>query len=149
MSEKPIVLMPEDISAAYCKIQDTDLICPPLISQHLAVKALEVGASYTIEHLKKLKNRRELFSQAFDKLSGKVDYVQPNGSIYFLLKINTKLSSFGFVKKMIEKYRISAIPGDAFGLTSGCWIRVSYSALPDDIVLDALKRLSSAIAECS
>ncbi len=142
------VLIPEVISSAYCKIQDTDLICPTLISQHLAVKALEVGASYTVEHLKKLGDRRKLFCQAFDKLRDKVDYVLPNGSIYFLLKIDSTLSSFDFVKNMIEKYRISAIPGVAFGVTSGCYIRVSYSALPDEMLEDAVKRLSAAIAEC-
>ena len=48
------MVIPEVLAEAVNKIQDTMLICPPAVSQHAAIAALEVGRSFAGAHLARL-----------------------------------------------------------------------------------------------
>ena len=45
------MVIPDALSEAVNKIQDTLLICPPAVSQHAALAALEVGRAHAAAHL--------------------------------------------------------------------------------------------------
>jgi len=46
---------------------------------------------------------------------------------------------------LIDDFKVAAIPGSAFGLTDGCYLRISYGML-DQAQLDAaLERLVNGI----
>ena len=56
------MVIPELLHEAVNKIQDTILICPPAVSQHAALAALEVGRAFAGAHLARLDaTRRAIF----------------------------------------------------------------------------------------
>ena len=46
---------------------------------------------------------------------------------------------------LIRQHRVAVIPGDAFGLTHGCHLRVAYAALPHDAILEGFHRLATGL----
>jgi aspartate/methionine/tyrosine aminotransferase len=49
------------------------------------------------------------------------------------------------VKTLISDYQVSAIPGCAFGLTDGCYLRLSYGMLDSTRADEAMTRLVTGI----
>ena len=54
------MVAPAGLTAPIKKIQDTNLICPPVISQHAALAAFEAGRAYCEPHIKALADVREM-----------------------------------------------------------------------------------------
>ena len=51
------------------------------------------------------------------------------------------MDPLALVERLIVDHRVAAVPGTAFGLTSGCYLRVSYGALDRDTVAEGMSRL--------
>jgi aspartate/methionine/tyrosine aminotransferase len=45
------------------------------------------------------------------------------------------------VERLVRDYRVAIIPGATFGLTDGCYLRISYGALDEQCVIEAIDRL--------
>ncbi len=76
------MLIPEHLSLAIKKVQDTILICPARITQEAAIAALEGGRNYTFSHLKQIKAvRKELYAalQSIDNIG-----TTPNTPVHFI-----------------------------------------------------------------
>ena len=52
------MVIPDALLEAVNKIQDTILICPPAVSQHAALAALDVGRAFAGAHLERSRSRR-------------------------------------------------------------------------------------------
>jgi aspartate/methionine/tyrosine aminotransferase len=136
---------PEHLLSALLKVQDTNLICPPLICQHAAIGAMAVGASYCQTQLPQLAATRARVLQRLAEVQDKIEVVATEGAFYLLLKIHTQRNDLEFVKALIEDFQVSAIPGCAFGLTEGCYLRLSYGMLNAEKVEIAMTRLIAGI----
>jgi aspartate/methionine/tyrosine aminotransferase len=141
------LVFPEHLLAALLKVQDTNLICPPLICQHAAIGAMEVGISYCQAQLPQLAAIRAQVLQRLEEVREQVDFVATEGAFYLLLKIRTPQQDLDFVKALIEGFQVSAIPGCAFGLTDGCYLRLSYGMLNAEKVEIAITRLIAGIKQ--
>lgn len=141
------VVFPKDLLPALLKVQDTNLICPPLICQHAAIGALTVGSEYCKTQLKHLFKIREHVIQRLNAVGDKVDIATTDGAFYFLLKLHTERSDLDVVKTLISDYQVSAIPGSAFGLTDGCYLRLSYGMLDSARADEAMNRLIKGIQQ--
>ena len=60
------------------------------------------------------------------------------GALYFLLRLKSTLTPFEYAKRLIEQHHVAVIPGDAFGLTQGCHLRVAYGALDAETAAEPL-----------
>jgi aspartate/methionine/tyrosine aminotransferase len=135
------MVAPEALFDAINKIQDTNLICPAAISQRAAAAALRVGVAHCRPHVAALAEVRDLVRHELARL-GELAVVPPsNGAFYYLLKVRTPLDSFTLVERLIREHRVAAIPGSAFGLTDGCYLRISYGALDRSSVAEGVSRL--------
>lgn len=141
------VVFPAHLLAALLKVQDTNLICPPLICQQAAIGAMEVGARYCQAQLPQLAAIRAQVLQRLEEVREQVDFVATEGAFYLLLKIRTSQQDLDFVKALIEDFQVSAIPGCAFGLTEGCYLRLSYGMLNAEKVEIAMTRLIAGIKQ--
>ncbi len=141
------VVFPEPLLASLLKVQDTNLICPPLICQQAAIGAMEVGAIYCQAQLPQLAAIRAQVLQRLEEVREQVDFVATEGAFYLLLKIRTSQQDLDFVKALIEDFQVSAIPGCAFGLTDGCYLRLSYGMLNAEKVEIAMTRLIAGIKQ--
>lgn len=142
-------VFPKHLLPALLKVQDTNLICPPLICQHAAIGALQVGSAYCKTQLTQLLTIREQVIQRLQTVQDKIDFVATDGAFYFLLKLHTERSDLDVVKTLINDYQVSAIPGSAFGLTDACYLRLSYGMLDSVRATEALNRLITGVKQLS
>ena len=138
------LVFPQSLLSSLLKVQDTNLICAPLITQYAAVGALEVGHVYCRNHVQQLNKTREQFVGRLHALD-RVKVVPTDGAFYLLLKLDIQVNDLELAKKLIYDYKVAVIPGSAFGLHEGCYLRVSYGMLDGDSSVIALDRLISGI----
>jgi aspartate/methionine/tyrosine aminotransferase len=48
---------------------------------------------------------------------------------------------------LVKEHGVAAIPGDAFGMVNGCYLRISYGALRPETVAEGVGRLARGIRE--
>lgn len=137
------MVIPEHLFEAVNKIQDTILICPPVVSQFAAAGAMEVGADYCREHVRELAQVRELVLRELEQLKDCCVVPEAEGAFYFFLKLNTRMEPLALVETLVKDHRVAAIPGTAFGMSieDGCYLRVAYGALQRETVTEGVGRL--------
>jgi len=135
------MVIPEHLMIAVKKIQDTNLICPPVISQYAAVAALNVGPRSFATGLSSLAEVRGKCIAMLDELCERATCATAKGAFYFLLNVRSRQKPVELVRQLVEQYKVAVMPGTAFGLEDGCYIRLSYGALSPENVLKGIGRL--------
>jgi aspartate/methionine/tyrosine aminotransferase len=123
--------VPHDLWDAVNKIQDTNLVCPPAISQHAAAAAARVGRAYAQSKLAGLDRLRRLMLEALRQPGVPADVPDVDGAFYFLLKIPSAMDSLTMAERLVKEHRVAVMPGTAFGLRDGCYLRLSYGRLDE------------------
>jgi aspartate/methionine/tyrosine aminotransferase len=145
------MVIPQHLLTAVKKVQDTNLICPPVISQYAALGALQVEANeprhYMANHVNAIAQIRKLVIHFLNQLSEISTITPANGAFYFFLKVHTQIDSFTLVERLIREYKIAVIPGTTFGMKNGCYLRVAYGALQQDTVEQGMERLVKGLRE--
>lgn len=139
------MIVPATLEAAVRKTQDTLLICPPVVSQFAAIGALEAGAAFVRQQLQPIAGVRQIVRDALGTIADICDTPPADGAFYFLLRVRTRASSLEVVERLIREHRVAVIPGSAFGLEQGCYLRVSYGALQPESAPEAMRRLTSGL----
>lgn len=142
-------VIPVNLLDAVRKIQDTNLICPPVISQSAAVGALQAGRAWCESQLRKIEAVREIVAHELGSLAGLCEVPPAAGAFYFFLRLATGLPPRRIVESLIREHRVAVIPGDAFGLVDGCAIRISYGALTPENAREGMRRLTSGLRALS
>ncbi len=135
------MVLPAALLDAVRKIQDTILICAPVISQFAAVGALQAGASYCREQLRGIAEVREVVKHELASMAEFCEVPPAVGAFYFLLRLRTDLNSMVLAEQLIREHRVAVIPGTAFGLEAGCHLRVAYGALQRATAAEGIGRL--------
>jgi aspartate/methionine/tyrosine aminotransferase len=135
------MVIPAHLFEAVNKIQDTNLICPPAVSQAVACGALGVGAEYCRAWVRELAAVRLLVLDAFAGVADLCTVPRPDGAFYCLVRVHTSMEPLALVERLVIEHRVAAVPGSAFGLTDGCYLRVSYGALDKATVAEGMSRL--------
>jgi aspartate/methionine/tyrosine aminotransferase len=135
------MVIPEHLYSAVTKIQDTILICPPVISQYAAVGAMRAGAGYCLEQLHVFEEVRALALSEFEAIRSICTIPRADGAFYFLAKIHTDMDPMVLVETLIRDYGVAVIPGMTFGMTDGCYLRIAYGALQKETVAEGIGRL--------
>ncbi|MCU0241933.1 MAG: pyridoxal phosphate-dependent aminotransferase [Vicinamibacteria bacterium] len=127
------------------KIQDTYLICPPVVSQHLAAAALTSSRDFCSRQIAEFAKRREVIRAALAALGNVCQVLPADGAFYFFVKVRTALDSMTLAERLVKEYQVAVIPGAAFGVTDGCTLRLSYGALAQQTIHEALRRLCGGL----
>ncbi|CAI8972702.1 aromatic aminotransferase [Methylocaldum szegediense] len=139
------MVIPEHLYEAVLKAQDTNLICAPSISQHAAIGALTVGSDYCREKLKIIGRVREIVLDELQSLADICRVPEAQGAFYLLLRVDTELDSMKVAQRLIQEHKVAVIPGTAFGLDEGCYLRVAYGALEPETAAEGTRRLVSGL----
>ena len=139
------MLIPARLFEPVSKIQDTNLICPPLVSQAVGCAALRGGADYCRQRVRGLEDVRALVLDAFAAAGDVCEVPRPDGAFYCLVQLDTAVSSLECARRLILEHRVATVPGSAFGREDGCSLRVSYGALDCETVAEGMKRLVEGI----
>jgi aspartate/methionine/tyrosine aminotransferase len=141
------MVYPERLEAAIRKIQDTVIICPPVIAQYAALGALEEGRAFVQAKVQRLAKTRAMVKRELSVLQqeGLADVPDAAGALYYLMRLKSPLAPLDYARRLIEAHRIAVIPGDAFGLTQGCHLRVAYGALQPETAAEGVGRLVAGV----
>jgi aspartate/methionine/tyrosine aminotransferase len=139
------MVIPEHLLIPVKKIQDTIVICPPVISQYAALGALQVGANYCREKIEAIASVRQLALDKLKHLEGLCTIAPADGAFYFLLKVHTQLGAFELAKRLIQEHQVAVMPGTTFGMNDECYLRVAYGALAQETAAEGIERLVRGI----
>eukprot|EP00667_Euglena_gracilis_P010150 EG_transcript_10325 len=137
------MVIPAALAAPLAKIQDTNAICPPVVSQHAAVGCLEAGPAYFRPQIEELQEVRQLLLASLtDPKFTDVWRVWPcDGAFYLILQLlRCPLPDMEVVTRLVREYRVAVLPGSTFGLADGCYFRISFGPLKRDTAAEGLQR---------
>src|SRR5216684_217632 len=135
------MVIPQSLFVSVKKIQDTILICAPVISQFAALGALQAGAAYCRQKLDAIVEVREMVWQELQRLGGRCAVPRADGAFYFLPRIHTSLGPLELTERLVREHGVAVVPGTAFGMEEGCHLRVAYGALEKQTTVEGIGRL--------
>jgi aspartate/methionine/tyrosine aminotransferase len=138
---------PERLADAMAKVQDTVLICPPIISQITAAAAMEAGPAYCRPHVAALAEVRDVVLAELRSLEPLCSVPPAEGAFYCCLRVNVKADPMQVAERLIREHKVAVIPATAFGLTDGCYFRVAYGALEKASVAEGIGRLVNGLRQ--
>ena len=135
------MLVPQHLYRPLLRIQDTNPICPPVISQFAALGLLDSGVEFVRAAMQPLQTARAYCLQELQKRQAYLATASPSGAFYFYIRLLTGGDSMQIARNLIEQYQIAVIPGAAFGDVSSCTFRVSYGAVSHEHLAEGMDRL--------
>lgn len=144
--------LPQSLLAALTKVQDTNLICPPRLTQRAALAALAAGPTWLESRLETLRHRRTQVLRTLELARRRglpaTLLREPDGAFYALLQAHTPLTGLELVERLIGEHRVATLPGESFGLPATgqrAVLRLSYGLLASEPLEEALERLCSGL----
>jgi aspartate/methionine/tyrosine aminotransferase len=144
------VVFPEHLADAMEKVQDTNLICAPVVSQLLGLEALRLGKAWVQPKVDALAQVRATVHGALAELGDLVRFPRTQGAFYVLMRLPGVDDALAFNRAMIEKHKVATIPGFAFGLTDtrrDNYQRLSFGALDGATVAEGVQRFVAAVKD--
>lgn len=141
------LLYPAHLAEAMNKVQDTNLICAPVVSQLVALAATRAGRPAIESHLASLADVRETVHQRLRTLAPLAGFVPTQGAFYVLLRLPAVADPLGFSRAMVEGFKVATVPGFAFGLDprEANYQRLSFGALDRSAVTEGVDRFVRAV----
>jgi aspartate/methionine/tyrosine aminotransferase len=136
---------PDRLTDAIAKVQDTVLVCPPVISQIIGLAAMEVGPSWCRQHLEGLRDVRDLVLAELGSLEPLCTVAPVDGAFYCFVRVNAPVDPMPLAERLVREHRVAVIPGIAFGASDGCSFRVAFGALQKETVAEGVGRLVSGL----
>src|SRR5262249_33491436 len=99
-------LIPTHLFEAMRKIQDTMLVCPPVISQFAAVGAMSAGRAYCRQQMSSIQEVRALVQHQLAKVSHLATVPPAYGAFYFFLNVHTRLDPMTLVERLIKEHGV-------------------------------------------
>ena len=140
------MLFPSSLLEAVKKIQDTNVICAPVVSQFAAVGVLETGRQWVEERIESIAAVRRIALDALSSLGERVTVPRADGAFYFLVRVHRGEDSVELVERLIRRHGIALIPGTAFGMDDGCYLRIGYGAVNAAAMEEGMERLVAGIS---
>jgi len=141
------MVIPEHLFEPVRKIQDTNLICPPVVSQWAAVGAMGAGRTYCQNKLKVTTGIRQLVLDRLHEIDNFVTVPEARGAFYLLLRVRTDQAPMELTRRLIEEHGVAVIPGTTFGIQDQCLLRVAYGALEKDTATVGFNRLVQGLKQ--
>ena len=129
------------------KIQDTILICPPVISQWAAVGAMSAGHGYCQDKLKATSEIRQLVLGRLREIDDLITIPDARGAFYLLLRVRTEMDAMELARRLVEEHKVAVIPGTTFGIQDQCLLRVAYGALEKETAAEGIDRLVGGLKD--
>ena len=155
---------PAALMETMLKVQDTNVICAPAISQYAALACLEAGVGYCRPRIEGFAPNRALLLDALAGLGARVEAPPANGAFYVFARVGRgrkDLDDMAVVRELIVEHGVAVVPGSAFGVGvgagtgaeagagtgagEGCSLRLSYGAVDRDTMAVGARRLAKGL----
>ena len=141
------MVIPPHLFKPIRKIQDTNLICPTVISQYAAIECLKLGRQFCEPNVKMIESVRSHLANSLNPFQTIVQSPLEGAFYAFVTMSNLSVSDFEAVKFLIRKHKVAVIPGSAFGMANSPCLRVSYGALEPKTAINGIDRLRNGFEE--
>jgi aspartate aminotransferase len=134
------IAAPKPLAAAISKIQEHTTSNACTFAQYGALAALTQKNTFVEDLRAEYDMRRQFMYGRLSSISN-VSVFEPMGAFYFF--VNTKqmgLKSINLCDKLLNRYKVAAVPGIAFGYENG--LRLSYCTTLD-VLNEGLNRFES------
>jgi aspartate/methionine/tyrosine aminotransferase len=135
------MVVPRSLFEPIRKIQDTNLICPPVISQWAAVGALEAGREYCRCRIAELGAVRQAVLAELNAAGDVCTAPAAAGAFYVLVNVASRMESMRLVERLVREHRVAVMPGATFGVSDRCALRISYGPLDRQTAREGIGRL--------
>ena len=145
---------PAHLEAGLLKVQDTLVICPSVIGQHMALHCLEAGRGYVEPFLGEMRVSRDIMLEGLRELGDVLSVPETGGGFYFYAGVHGGRGEGGsagamtgheVAVKLIRDHGVAVVPGEPFGSRDGCFLRLSYGNVGSDIAAEGMRRLEKGI----
>ena len=141
--------IPESLVPHIIKVADTLHICPPVPSQILAEEIMLDFKDYPFQFLSDMKKSRDILLQNLFPIAEKeiINFPKSEGGFYIFIKFKKeKRSGWEIARILIEKYGISTVPGEPFGMhKKEPYLRISFGNLIPDVMEKAAEILKKSL----
>ncbi len=139
------MVIPSELFEAIRKIQDTILICPPVVSQHAAAAAMDVGGAWADQHRGEIEAVRQVMLNELLSLGDCCEIPPADGAFYFLIRVNIDKKPMDMVEALVRDHGVAVIPGTTFGVEDRCTLRISYGSLRHQTAAEGISRLTRGL----
>lgn len=133
--------IPAQLESAVQKVQDTNLVCPPIVNQIAAAAALGVGSDWCRAQSASFREVRDIVLNELAALGERCVVPRPDGAFYVLAQLDMKRTDAELVERLIREFGVAVMGGRTFGVNHGCSVRIAYGALDRDTVAEGMGRL--------
>jgi aspartate/methionine/tyrosine aminotransferase len=123
------------------KIQDTVVVSGPAISQFVGLRAMQEGRGYCAAHLPSLARVREEVLARLSAVPDLLEVPPATGAFYLFAKVHAGRSAIALSERLVREHKVAVIPGETFGVTRGCWLRIAYGSLQEETAVEGIDRL--------
>ena len=128
---------PRTLVTRILKVHDALVTCAPVVSQHAAVAALQLGAPFVAQFRDEFRARRDRIIERLDRLPQVFDYQRPNASYFVFPRVKDTVplarDSRRLATDLLERAHVAVVPGVAFGPTGEAHLRLCYARTPEEI----------------
>lgn len=121
------------------KVQDSNIICAPVLSQYLAYVCLRDFKNYPLKYVGELSKNVDIFSKEMEGIKW-FRFKKPEGAIFTMLYYDFDIDSDEMVKLLYERKGVLTVSGKSFGKISNRALRISFNDLNEEKILDLKKR---------
>jgi len=139
------LVAPEHLHDDLMKIQDTVVVSGPAISQFVGLRAMGEGRGYCLARLPSLAHVREEVLSRLGRVPELLTVPPGQGAFYLFAKARTEMPAIRLAERLIREHRVAVIPGETFGATEGCHLRIAYGSLKEETVVEGVDRLVSGL----
>ena len=72
---------------------------------------------------------------------------EASGGYYLYLQVDSLLSGREMAFQLLKRHDVAVVPGDAFGSSEGCYLRLSYGSVTPEEAGEGMRRLAAGISE--
>lgn len=123
------------------KVQDSMMVCTPIVSQMAALGALRAPREELARRREMLAERRRLL---IDRLSGipSLTWRATRGSYFAFVRVQGCTDSVALAADLLERAHLAVVPGSVFGKNGEGYLRLSYGSVGLDELDEACRRLA-------
>jgi len=135
------LVAPERLHDDLMKIQDTVVVSGPAISQFVGLRAMGEGRNYCRARLPSLARVRGELLSRLGEIPDLLSVPPAQGAFYLFPKVRTEMRAITLSERLVREHRVAVIPGETFGVTEGCHLRIAYGSLREETAVEGIDRL--------
>jgi aspartate/methionine/tyrosine aminotransferase len=133
------------VCAEAVKIQDAMIICAPVVSQVGAEAAVRECWDYALGFTGDLMGRRRILADRLARIPG-LGWTPGRGGFFAFVRVDGCSDSAALSRRLLEEAHVVTIPGSTFGRRGEGFIRLSYSAVSREDLVEASERIAGFFA---